>query len=45
MSWALDALGLAADADERAIKRAYSARLKVTRPEDDPAGFQQLHET
>lgn len=45
MSWALEALGLAADADERAIKRAYAARLKVTRPDDDPAGFQQLHET
>lgn len=45
MSWALEALDLPADADERAIKRAYAARLKVTRPDDDPAGFQQLHET
>lgn len=45
MSWALQALGLADDADERAIKRAYAARLKVTRPDDDPVGFQQLHET
>ncbi|MEE7545950.1 hypothetical protein HF319_01820 [Xanthomonas sp. Kuri4-1] len=45
MSWALAALGLAEDADERAVKRAYAARLKVTRPDDDPAGFQQLHET
>ncbi|MEA9566756.1 hypothetical protein [Xanthomonas sp. WHRI 8932A] len=44
MSWALDALGLAEDVDERAIKRAYAARLKVTRPDEDPQGFQQLHE-
>ncbi|MFO3706994.1 hypothetical protein ACI6Q5_18950 [Xanthomonas codiaei] len=45
MNWALDALGLDVDADARAIKRAYAARLKLTRPDDDPAGFQQLHET
>jgi hypothetical protein len=36
-------LGLAADADERAIKRAYAQRLRVTRPDDDPQGFQRLH--
>jgi hypothetical protein len=36
-------LGLAADADERAIKRAYAQRLRVTRPDEDPQGFQQLH--
>lgn len=36
-------LGLAPDADERAIKRAYAQRLRITRPEDDPQGFQQLH--
>lgn len=41
----LEALGLARDADERAVKRAYAQRLKTTRPEDDPAGFQKLHET
>lgn len=45
MSWAMEALGLSADADARAIKRAYAARLKTTRPDDDPVAFQQLHET
>lgn len=37
-------LGLARDADERAIKRAYARRLRDTRPETDPAGFQVLNE-
>lgn len=45
MSWAMESLGLAADADARAVKRAYAARLKTTRPDDDPVAFQQLHET
>lgn len=36
-------LGLADDADERAIKRAYAQHLRVTRPDEDPQGFQQLH--
>lgn len=44
MSWALHELGLRPDADARAVKRAYAARLKTTRPEDDPEGFQRLHE-
>jgi len=37
-------LGLAHDADERAIKRAYARRLRDTRPESDPTGFQVLNE-
>jgi hypothetical protein len=43
MSRALRELGLGPDADERAIKRAYAARLKTTRPDTDPEGFQVLN--
>ncbi|MBP6750804.1 MAG: J domain-containing protein [Xanthomonadaceae bacterium] len=42
--WAFDALGLTPDADERAIKRAYAAKLKTTRPDEDPEGFQALND-
>ncbi|MEL6300679.1 MAG: J domain-containing protein [Pseudomonadota bacterium] len=38
-----EVLGISSDSDERTIKRAYSGLLKKTRPEDDPAGFEQLH--
>lgn len=37
-------LGIGADADEREIKRAYAKKLKQTRPDEDPAGFQRLNE-
>ena len=43
MSRALRELGLGPDADERAVKRAYAARLKATRPDTDPEGFQRLN--
>lgn len=36
-------LGLNDDADKRAVKSAYAKRLKKTRPDDDPEGFQRLH--
>lgn len=44
MSWAHELLGIGDDADERAIKRAYAARLRTTRPDEDPEGFQRLNE-
>ena len=38
-------LGLdAPPSDRKAVKRAYSKQLKVTRPEDDPEGFMRLRD-
>lgn len=39
-----DILGTEPTGDERALKRAYAKRLKLTRPEDDPAAFQELRD-
>lgn len=40
-----EVLGLdAPPTDRKAVKRAYSKMLKVTRPEDDPEGFMQLRD-
>ena len=41
-SWQL--LDLSPEADERAIKRAYARLLKIHRPDEDAAAFQQLRE-
>ncbi|HET6553057.1 MAG TPA: hypothetical protein VFG49_05905 [Dyella sp.] len=43
MSSPLEWFGLPRDADERALKRAYAQRLRTTRPDENPEGFQQLH--
>lgn len=37
-------LGLPPGAEERDIKRRYAQRVKNCRPEDDPEGWQQLHD-
>lgn len=42
--WALEVLGLTPEADEKAIKKAYAKQLKQPRPDEDPVGFQHLHE-
>lgn len=40
-----EVLGLdAPPADRKAVKRAYSKKLKITRPEDDPDGFMRLRD-
>lgn len=39
-----DILSIAETSDKRDIKRAYSRKLKVTRPDKNPEAFQKLHE-
>ncbi len=36
-------LGLSCTVDAREIKRAYAAKLKITKPDEKPEEFQQLH--
>jgi hypothetical protein len=40
--WPWSELGIASACDATAVRRAYAARLKQTRPEDDPEGFARL---
>lgn len=42
MPW--EQLGIEPTQDSRAIKRAYAQRLKQNRPDDNPEGFQRLHQ-
>jgi hypothetical protein len=39
-----DLLGVAPTAEPRAVKKAYAARIKVVRPDDDPIAFQRLRD-
>jgi uncharacterized RDD family membrane protein YckC len=36
-------LDIEQQADLKAVKRAYAAKLKTTKPDEDPEGFQRLH--
>ncbi|HEU4669452.1 MAG TPA: J domain-containing protein [Dyella sp.] len=42
--WPYSELGIEPTDDERAIKRAYAVKLKQNRPDQNPEGFQRLHE-
>ncbi len=44
MNWPWSELGLPGPADLSEVRRAYAERLKTTHPEEDPEGFQRLHE-
>ena len=44
MSWPWSVLGLDGPAALPEIRRAYAQKLKTTHPEEDPEGFQRLHD-
>ena len=44
MSRAWQVLGIAPTGDKAAIKKAYAAKLKHTKPQDDAQGYQQLRQ-
>lgn len=44
MNWPWSELGLPGPAGLSEVRRAYAERLKATHPEEDPEGFQRLHE-
>lgn len=44
MSWPWSELGLDGPSSLEEVRRAYAQRLKETHPEEDPEGFQRLHQ-
>lgn len=44
MNWPWGELGLDGPASLKEVRQAYAKRLKETHPEEDPEGFQRLHE-
>lgn len=44
MNPAFELLGITQNADETEIKRAYALKLRSTRPDEDPSGFQRLNQ-
>ena len=44
MNWPWSVLGLPGPSDLPTVKHAYAQCLKTTHPEEDPEGFQRLHE-